>query len=98
VSAVNPLGAFYDVHGRKDEVRGIIFLYSEHEVSWMDRNLRISNKYGKLARNKFLMKVALPRNNMTYIQNTNHIRGCKLTIADWFNFRMIEELMYEKNV
>jgi hypothetical protein len=29
---------------------------------------------------------------MTYIQNPNHFRDNKLTFADWFKFRVIEEL------
>jgi hypothetical protein len=32
---------------------------------------------------------------MTYIPNTNHLQGYKLTFADWFIFRLIEELTYE---
>jgi hypothetical protein len=35
---------------------------------------------------------------MTYIQNTHHFRDFKLTFADGFKFRLIEELMYEINV
>jgi hypothetical protein len=35
---------------------------------------------------------------MTYIQNTHHIRGFKLTFADWLKFRLIEELTYEIDV
>jgi hypothetical protein len=33
-----------------------------------------------------------------YIQNTNQFRGYKLTFADWFKFRLIEELTYEMDV
>jgi hypothetical protein len=35
---------------------------------------------------------------MTYIQNTNHLRGYKLTFADWFKFKLIEELTNETGV
>jgi hypothetical protein len=31
---------------------------------------------------------------MTF-QNTHRFRGFKLTFADWFKFRLIEELTYE---
>jgi hypothetical protein len=33
---------------------------------------------------------------MTYILNTNHLRGYKLTFADWFKFRLIEEFTYRR--
>jgi hypothetical protein len=35
---------------------------------------------------------------MTYIQNTHHFRGFKLTLADWFKFSVIEELTNENYV
>jgi hypothetical protein len=60
--------------------------------------LRISNKYGSLIRNKFLTKSVTHRNNMTYIQNTHHLRGSKLMFGDWLKFSSIEELTYEINV
>jgi hypothetical protein len=41
---------------------------------------------------------ALPRNNMTYIQNTNFFRRYRLTFADWFKFRLIAKLTYEIDV
>jgi hypothetical protein len=49
------------------------------------------NKYGILTRNKFLVKSVC-------IQNTNQYRGSKLTFADWFKFRYLEELTYEIDV
>jgi hypothetical protein len=42
--------------------------------------------------------VSLPGNNMTYIQNTHHCRGSKLTFAYWFEFRLKEELTYKIDV
>jgi hypothetical protein len=35
---------------------------------------------------------------MAYIKNTHNFRGFKLTFADWFKFRLIEELTYEIHV
>jgi hypothetical protein len=35
---------------------------------------------------------------MKYIQNTHRFRGLNLTFADWFKFRLIEELTYEIDV
>jgi hypothetical protein len=54
-----------------------------------DRRLRISNK--NLTRTNSLWKVWLLWNNMTYIQNTHHFRGFKLTFADWLKFSLIGE-------
>jgi hypothetical protein len=51
--------------------------------------LRISNKYRGLNWSK-LPTITLSRNNMTYIQNTQHFRGFKLTFADWSKFRLKE--------
>jgi hypothetical protein len=60
--------------------------------------LRISNKYGSITRNKFLLKNVTPRKNITYIQNTHHFRGFKFTFVDSFKFRLIEEFAYEIDV
>jgi hypothetical protein len=55
--------------------------------------LWISNKYESRTWNKFLMKMLLLWNNMTYIQNTHRFRGFKLTFADWLKFSLIKKLM-----
>jgi hypothetical protein len=35
---------------------------------------------------------------LTYIQTTHHLRGFKLTFADWLKFSLIEKLTYEIDV
>jgi adenine specific DNA methylase Mod len=68
------------------------------QVDSLPNNLRISNKYGSVTSNKFLMKSVTTLKNITYIQNTHRIRSFKLTFADWLKFSMIEELTYEIDV
>jgi hypothetical protein len=55
--------------------------------------LRISNKYGSLTWNKFLMKSVTTLK--LHIQNTHRFRGFKLTFADWLKFSLKLVLMYE---
>jgi hypothetical protein len=54
---------FFLIHRHPDPILTDTSMYTE---------LRITHKYGSLTQNKFLMKVPLLRNNMTYIQNTHH--------------------------
>jgi hypothetical protein len=67
-------------------------------VRYITYSLRISNKYGSLTRNKFLMKSVSTLKYMTDIQNKHRFRGFKLTLADWFKLSLIEELTYEIDV